>query len=158
LLSRVLILGALLLAGCGFQMRGVATLPPEMAQTYIETTDRHSVFYRKLRDGLRQAGVDVVDSPIDATAMLRIASDETGQRVLSVSARNVPTEFEVFYAVAYDVMSEEKVLLPSRTQSLTRDYIWDETRVLGKEREAEMLREALADDLVRVILIQLSGV
>ena len=54
--------------------------------------------------------------------------------------------------------SEEKVLLPSRTQSLTRDYIWDETRVLGKEREAEMLREALADDLVRVILIQLSGV
>jgi outer membrane lipopolysaccharide assembly protein LptE/RlpB len=139
-------------------MRGAATLPPEMAQTYIETTDRHSVFYRKLRDGLRQAGVDVVDSPIDATAMLRIASDETGQRVLSVSARNVPTEFEVFYTVAYDVMSEEKVLLPSRTQSLTRDYIWDETRVLGKEREAEMLREALADDLVRVILIQLSGV
>ena len=129
-----------------------------MAQTYIETTDRHSVFYRKLRDGLRQAGVDVVDSPLNATAMLRIASDETGQRVLSVSARNVPTEFEVFYTVAYDVMSEEKVLLPSRTQSLTRDYIWDETRVLGKEREAEMLREALADDLVRVILIQLSGV
>ena len=158
MLSRVLILGALLLAGCGFQMRGAATLPPEMAQTYIETTDRHSVFYRKLRDGLRQAGVDVVDSPLDATAMLRIASDETGQRVLSVSARNVPTEFEVFYTVAYDVMSEEKVLLPSRTQSLTRDYIWDETRVLGKEREAEMLREALADDLVRVILIQLSGV
>ena len=158
MLPRVLILGALLLAGCGFQMRGAATLPPEMAQTYIETTDRHSVFYRKLRDGLRQAGVDVVDSPLDATAMLRIASDETGQRVLSVSARNVPTEFEVFYTVAYDVISEEKVLLPSRTQSLTRDYIWDETRVLGKEREAEMLREALADDLVRVILIQLSGV
>ena len=129
-----------------------------MSRTYIETTDRHSVFYRKLRDGLRQSGVEVVDSPLDATAMLRIASDETGQRVLSVSARNVPTEFEVFYTVAYDLMSEEKVLLQPRTQSLTRDYIWDETRVLGKEREAEMLREALADDLVRVILIQLSGV
>jgi LPS-assembly lipoprotein len=157
-LSRILILGALLLAGCGFQMRGATTLPPEMARTYIETTDRHSVFYRKLRDGLRQAGIEIVDSPLDASAMFRVVSDETGQRVLSVSARNVPTEFEVFYTVAYDLMSEQKVLLAPRSQSLTRDYIWDETRVLGKEREAEMLREALADDLVRIILIQLSGV
>ena len=139
-------------------MRGAATLPPEMSRTYIETTDRHSVFYRKLRNGLRQAGVEVVDSPLDATAMFRIVSDETGQRVLSVSARNVPTEFEVFYTVAYDLMSEEEVLLAPRSQSLTRDYIWDETQVLGKEREAETLREALADDLVRIILIQLSGV
>lgn len=158
MLSRILILGALLLAGCGFQMRGATTLPPEMARTYIETTDRHSVFYRKLRDGLRQAGIEIVDSPLDASAMFRVVSDETGQRVLSVSARNVPTEFEVFYTVAYDLMSEQKVLLAPRSQSLTRDYIWDETRVLGKEREAEMLREALADDLVRIILIQLSGV
>lgn len=157
-MSRILILGALLLAGCGFQMRGATTLPPEMARTYIETTDRHSVFYRKLRDGLRQAGIEIVDSPLDASAMFRVVSDETGQRVLSVSARNVPTEFEVFYTVAYDLMSEQKVLLAPRSQSLTRDYIWDETRVLGKEREAEMLREALADDLVRIILIQLSGV
>jgi LPS-assembly lipoprotein len=90
--------------------------------------------------------------------MFRIVSDETGQRVLSVSARNVPTEFEVFYTVAYGLSTESDVLLAPRSQTLTRDYTWNETLVLGKEREGEILREAIADDLVRLVMIQLSGI
>ncbi len=162
LFSRVNIAGpvmlGLLLAGCGFQLRGAATVPAEMAKTYIETVDQHSLFYRTLREGLRDAGVDVVDSPANATAIFTIASDETGQRVLSVSARNVPREFEVFYSVTYAVDAGGSSLMNTRRQTLTRDYTWNENIVLGKEREERMLREAIADDLVRIVLIQLSGI
>ena len=158
MLYRVAVLALVLLAGCGFQMRGAASLPPEMSRTYIETGDRHSLFYRRLRSGLRAAGIDVVDSPLEATATFSIVADTTGQRVLSVSARNVPTEFEVYYSVVYGVSTMQASLLATREQTITRDYTWDETQVLGKEREEEVLREAIADDLVRVILIQLSGV
>lgn len=129
-----------------------------MSRTYIETGDRHSLFYRRLRSGLSAAGIDVVDSPLEATATFSIVSDTTGQRVLSVSARNVPTEFEVYYSVVYGVSTMQASLLATREQTITRDYTWDATQVLGKEREEEVLREAIADDLVRVILIQLSGV
>ena len=73
------------------------TVPPEMSRTYIETQDRHSLFYRKLRASFSQSGVQVVDTPVDATATFSILADDTGQRVLSVSARNVPREFEVYY-------------------------------------------------------------
>jgi len=152
------ILLLLLLAGCGFQLRGATTVPPEMARTYIETTDRHSVFYRSLREQLRTAGVAVVDSPLDATATFAIESDLTGQRVLSVSARNVPREFEVFYTVFYSLRTEDKTLMNTRSQTLSRDYTWDETLVLGKEKEEQLLREAISDDLVRIILIQLSSI
>ena len=100
----------------------------------------------------------IVESPLDATATFAVLADDTGQRVLSVSARNVPTEFEVFYTVAYQVATDQDTLLDTRTQTLTRDYTWDETRVLGKEKEEELLREAIVDDLVRVVLIQLSGI
>lgn len=148
----------LLLSGCGFQLRGATTVPPEMAQTYIETTDRHSVFYRSLREQLRTAGVEVVDSPIDASATFSIESDLTGQRVLSVSARNVPREFEVYYTVFYSLRTDEKTLMNTRSQTLSRDYTWDETLVLGKEKEEQLLREAISDDLVRIILIQLSSI
>lgn len=89
--------------------------------------------------------------------MFSIESDETGQRVLSVSARNVPREFEVFYTVTYAVDAGGSSLMNTRRQTLTRDYTWDENLVLGKEREERMLREAIADDLVRIVLIQLSG-
>lgn len=129
-----------------------------MSRTYIETTDRHSLFYRTLREHFITAGVTVVESPLDATATFTIESDITGQRVLSVSARNVPTEFEVFYTVSYSLKTEDKTLLNTRSQTLIQDYTWDETLVLGKEKEEQLLRDAITDDLVRVVLIQLSSI
>ena len=148
----------MLLAACGFQMRGAASVPPEMARTYIAADDQRSLFYRRLRDSLRGIGVNVVDSPVEATATFSIVSDIAGQRVLSVSARNVPREFEVFYTVLYSLQTEDATLLEARSQTLTRDYTWDETRVLGKEKEEALLREAIVDDLVRIVLIQLSAI
>ena len=128
-----------------------------MARTYIATTDRHSLFYRQLRRELRSAGAEVVDSPADATAEFQLIIDETGQRVLSVSARNVPREYEVYYTVEYSVRSGEAILLAPQLQTLTRDYTYDETEVLGKAREEELMRDAIVKDLVRIVLIQLSA-
>jgi outer membrane lipopolysaccharide assembly protein LptE/RlpB len=117
-----------------------------MSRTYISADDRFSQFYRKLRYELKNAGVQIVDSPANSSAVFSILSDKTDQRVLSVSARNVPREFEVFYTVFYSVESGND-----------RDYTYDETLVLGKAREEELLREAIVDDLVQVILKQLSS-
>ena len=158
MLFRSAIFLSLFLAGCGFQLRGAATVPVEMTRTYIDTGDRHSLFYRRIRSGFRNAGIQIVDSPKDASAIFFISSDQTGQRVLSVSARNVPTEFEVYYSIGYRLSAGQTVLLPSRTQTLIRDYTWDETLVLGKEKEEQLLRDAIVDDLIRIILIQLSGI
>jgi LPS-assembly lipoprotein len=158
LILPVLLLAACGLAACGFQMRGATSVPPEMARTYIAAQDQRSLFYRRLRDSLRNAGVNTVETLDEATAVFSIVSDIPGQRVLSVSARNVPREFEVFYTVAYSVETEDATLLERRVQTLTRDYTWDETQVLGKEREEELLREAIVDDLVRIVLIQLSAI
>jgi outer membrane lipopolysaccharide assembly protein LptE/RlpB len=60
--------------------------------------------------------------------------------------------------VVYGLAAGENALLPVRDQTLTRDYTWDETLVLGKEKEEQLLREAIVDDLIRVINIQLSGI
>ena len=146
------------LAGCGFQLRGAPEVPPEMVRTYIAADDRYSLFYRRLRQELERSGAVVVDSPVDATAELAILTDDTGQRVLSVSARNVPTEYEVYYTIGYTVRNGERTLVEPRVQTLTRDYTYDETRVLGKAREEELMRTAIVDDLVHLVLIQLSAI
>ena len=147
----------MLLAGCGFQLQGAYTTPPEMERTYIATSDEQSLFYRKLRTALRKADVQVVDDPNAATATLDVSYHHTGQRVLSVSARNVPTEFEVFYTIAYSIDAPGKALLSTQELTQTRDYTYDPTLVLGKAREEELLREAIADDLVRIVLKQISA-
>ncbi|MDX1516825.1 MAG: LPS assembly lipoprotein LptE [Woeseiaceae bacterium] len=131
-------------------------MPPEMQRTYIATPDPHSLFYRQLRRELIAAGVDIVDSETDATAVFTVYYDDTEQRVLSVSARNVPTEYEVYYTVEYGLVSGNAVLLPTQDLTLTRDYTYDPTLVLGKAREEQSLREAIARDLVRIVVKQIS--
>lgn len=151
-----LIFAAGVLAGCGFHLQGALTTPAEMERTYVAAVDRHSQFYRELRAQLGTAGVSLVDSEADATATFSIFFDDTAQRVLSVSARNVPTEYEVYYTIRYSLNSGPKNLLDSQTLTLTRDYTYDSTLVLGKAREEEALREAIVKDLVRIVLKQIS--
>ena len=127
-----------------------------MERTYLSATDRHSAFYRRLRDALQKAGVALVDDPGDATAMLTISFDETSQRVLSVSARNVPTEYEVYYTIEYTLDAGAQNLLETQVLTLTRDYTYDPTLVLGKAKEESLLRDAIVDDLVRIVLKQIS--
>jgi LPS-assembly lipoprotein len=145
-------------AGCGFSLQGSTSTPAAMQRTYIETPDRFSQFYRELRHSLAAAGVEVLDSPQGATATLSILYDFTDQRVLSVSARNVPTEFEVFYTVRYAIYSGEQNLLEPQDLTLTRDYTYDATLVLGKAKEEQLMRDAIVEDLVRIVLKQISAI
>ncbi|NNC78326.1 MAG: hypothetical protein HKN77_10215 [Woeseiaceae bacterium] len=144
------------LAGCGFHLQGPPAMPPQMQRTYIDTADRHSIFYQYLRRELLAAGVDVVDTESSSTAVFTISIDDTDQRVLSVSARNVPTEYEVFYTIEYALISGTETLLAMQDLTLTSDYTYDSTLVLGKAKEEQALREAIARDLVRVVLKQIS--
>lgn len=155
--SRLPVIATLVLvSSCGFQMQGALTTPAELHRTYIETDDRQSLFYRELRAQLKAAGVTLVDSQSASTGTISILYDETDQRVLSVSARNVPTEYEVFYTVQYAIESAEKRLVEPQTLTLTRDYTYDSRLVLGKAREEELLREAVVKDLVRIVLKKIS--
>jgi LPS-assembly lipoprotein len=152
-----LLVGTILSSGCGFHVRGESNVPSDMQRTFIATENSHSQFYQALRTELKQSGIEVVDSPADATAIFVIHTDVTRQRVLSVSARNVPTEYEVYYMVSYSVQSGQTSLLDRQTQTKVQDYTWNETLVLGKEHEQQQLRRAIVGDLVRVVMIQLSS-
>ena len=146
----------LLLAGCGYHLQGGLTVPAQMKSTYIDAPDRYSLFYRELVLQFQAAGVNLVNSPVEATAVFSILLDETDQRVLSVSARNVPTEFEVYYSIRYTMASAQETLLDAQFVTVTRDYTYDERLVLGKAHERDVLRDALVDDLVRIVLKQIS--
>jgi outer membrane lipopolysaccharide assembly protein LptE/RlpB len=77
--------------------------------------------------------------------------------VLSVDARNIPTDFELTYEVEIAVRAGGKELMPAEPFMLSRIYSFDETKLLAKEREKDVLREALARDLAGVVLRRLSS-
>lgn len=150
------LIAAALLSACGFRLQGSDAYPASMASTYIDAQDHYTLFYRELCIALEQGGVILAASPVDADTVIRIERDYTGQKVLTVSARNVPTEYDVFYSIQYSVWMDGKEIMPSHALTLNQDYTYDETLVLGKKREEEALREAITADLVRQVSHELS--
>jgi LPS-assembly lipoprotein len=144
-------------SACGFHRQGVAAMPEVMRVTYVDSKDERTEFQLGLRRALEASGATLAAKREEATATLRILRDETGQRVLSVSARNTPREYEVFYTVEFSVTGKSGELLPPQKLTLTRDYSFDEQALLAKEREEEVLREALARDLVGIVLRRLAS-
>ncbi len=146
------LLSAVSLGGCGFHLEGTGTLPAAAAVTYLDAANPHTEFYGRLRDGLRARGARVVESRQEADAVLRILEDSSGQRMLSVSARNIPLEYEVYYSITFSLESDGESLFPAESLLATRSYTYDETLVLGKSAEEVELHRALAQDLVRQVL------
>jgi len=59
--------------------------------------------------------------------------------------------------VKFSVTSSGKPLIENEEISATRDFSFDETELLAKEREQEILREALARDLVALVMRRLAA-
>ncbi|MCL4777892.1 MAG: hypothetical protein KJ054_10345 [Gammaproteobacteria bacterium] len=152
----LLVLASGLNAGCGFHLRGDLNYPPALAVTYIQADDHYTPFYRKLKATLRDGGLRVTSNPAEAGGVIRILHDETSQRVLSVSARNTPVEYEVYYILRYAVDMGGREVLPEQQLTLSRSYNYDETAVLGKRAEADELRDSLAADMVGSVTRRLS--
>lgn len=144
------------LAGCGFHMQGRVALPRSLANAHIETTDRQSDFYSSLRAALNAAGTRLDGAEADA-ATVRILADDSSERILTVSARNTPTAFLLTYRIKVAVDYQGKELLPAEEHTLTREYSFDESELLAKQRESDYLRQALADDLAALVMHRLAA-
>jgi LPS-assembly lipoprotein len=151
-MKALLAVSVLLLGGCGFHLQGRQPLPQSFSYTFIDTQDEQTDFVQDLRKALISSGSKVIRTQGSSGATIRVHSDELTERVLSVSARNIPTEYELTYKVEFSVSSGGKELIEHEEISATRDFSFDETQLLAKEREQEILREALARDLVALVM------
>jgi LPS-assembly lipoprotein len=153
----LIVVAIALFGACGFQRQGVAPMSPVMRVTYLDAKDERTDFQLELRRSLAASGTRLADRAEDATATLRVSRDETGRRVLSVSSRNTPLEYEVYYTVTYSVSAGDKELMPSQTVTLTRDYSFSEEQLLAKEHEEDILRAAIARDLAGIVMRRLAS-
>ena len=74
----------LLCSACGFQLRGDASLPPEMVHTQMVIANDYSALARQVRMMLEQNGVQFVSGK-DATAILEIPQDRLVTEVLTIA-------------------------------------------------------------------------
>ncbi len=147
----------LLLAGCGFHLKGAVSLPADVKTVYVATSDELSPFAVELGRALDAAGAARATSASVADAVIRVAQDRTGRRVLSVSARNTPQEYQVYYIVGYSIERGDQKEVEPQEIELSRSYSFSEPDLLAKDREEAILREALARDLADLVVRRLAS-
>jgi LPS-assembly lipoprotein len=156
-LRPLVLLAPLLLVACGFHLRGRVQLPRSLASVRIEARDPQSDFYSALRASLLGSGTRLDGLAADA-ATIHVLDDNASERVLTVSAtRNIPTAFLLSYRVRISVDYQGRELLAPELHTLTREYSFDERALLAKQREREVLQQALADDLVALVMRRLAA-
>lgn len=152
-----LLITVVLASGCGFHLKGDVTLPAGLGAIYLSLPDDLSPFAVEMRRGLERVDAITTTSAGDAGTVIRVRVDRAGRRVLAVSARNTPTEYEIFYLLEYSIdRNGTEVVTPQRLE-LTRNFSFDEGLVLAKGHEEEILREALARDLADLVLRRLES-
>ena len=157
-LSRYLLLiAAGSLAACGFRLAGSDPLPSVMARPYLSLKDPYTDFSREFEHQLKSSGASPQLKREGATADVDVTKDLVEQRTLAVSAKNIPTEYELTYTVTFSVRGEGKELLAPQTISLSRDFSFDENLQLAKEHEADILRQQMARDLVSIAMRRLTS-
>jgi LPS-assembly lipoprotein len=151
------LLGVLLLTACGFRLAGSDPLPAVMARPYLSLKDPYTDFSREFEHQLKSAGAELQPVRQGATATIEITNDLAVQRTVSVSATNIPTEYELTYTVTFAVHGVDKELLAPQTISLSKDYSFEENLLLAKEHEADILRQQMARDLVSIAMHRLTS-
>lgn len=152
----LLVLAALTLAGCGFQLRGHGPLPPVLHTVHVRYSGGYNVLEPKLKDvlvdRLEGRGARIVDNGGEGVTELRLYGVRETQRVLSVGGRGQALEYLMTVSTEFELVRDGEVLVPRTRLGASQDYTYTVTRILSKDVERERIGEALQIDLAERVL------
>lgn len=141
-----------LLSACGFHLRGDYLLNDELQTLYVASSDVHGELTRIVKQHLTHNQVKVLKHKNTQVPELRIMSDTLNRRTLSVFQNGQVAEYELIYAVHYQLRFTDEEPLDFRFE-LNRDYQDDPSLALAKSRELSLLlsemRASAADKILR---------
>lgn len=146
---------ALALGACGFQMRGIENL--KFHNLYIQGSKLS--ISKELRKSLAVNGVTVVSDTEKAELMLELMSESQEKRILSLSGQGLVREFDLYYRVNFRIKDpNDKVWSEMQTIEQRRDLTYDDNDLLAKQFEESRLyddmRAEATKELLRRLIVQ----
>jgi LPS-assembly lipoprotein len=145
----------LLLAGCGFRLRGTADVPFETIHVPGATAGIALDLKRNIEAGTRAR---VVDDPKAAQALLQVTEEARSREILSLTSAGRVREFQLRYRVGFRVHDGKGgEFVPVSVIQLTRDMTYSDAEILAKEQEEQLLFRDMRTDMVQQILRRLAS-
>lgn len=145
---------ALALAACGFQLRGTASLPFDTL--YMPAGGGIALdLKRNIQSGTHTT---VIDDPKKADALLEFSQEVREKAILSLAANGRVREFQLRYRVAFRVHDGKGgEFVPPSTVQLTREVSFNDSDVLAKDTEEQLLFRDMQFDMVQLIVRRLAS-
>ena len=143
------------LAGCGFHLRGSAPVPFDTLYIPNAKTGIALDLKRNIEAG---TNAKVIDDPKKADAILELSGESREKIILSLTGTGRVREFRLRYTMGYRVHDGKggEYVPPSRVQ-LQRDVTYDDSAILAKEAEEQLLFRDMQSDMVQQVLRRLSS-
>lgn len=155
---RIILLAALglVLAGCGFHLRGQGEVRLPFRTLYVQG-DAHSDFVSELRRDIRSSGTTTLaDSPAQAQVVLQVLEEGRRKTILSLSGGGRVKEYNLIYHVSFQLRDAKGTVLISPTDVVLQQAIsYSDTEVLAKESEEALLYRNMQEDAVRQVMRRL---
>lgn len=158
LMMVVLMMMAIMLTGCGFQLRGQIDLPEPMRQMALATPDATSDFVRELTAQLRANGVQLTDGATAGASRLVIERERVYREALTISQDARVREYVLYLEVRFGFFdSDGEPIVENEVVRLSREYRFDEQAILGSSREEEVLTQDLSRELAAQLIRRLAS-
>jgi len=145
----------LLVAGCGFRLRGTAEVPFETLYLPGATSGIALDLKRYIQAG---TNARVVDDAAKADAVMQFTEETRQKEVLSLTGTGKVREFQLRYRVGFRVHDGKGTdFVPQSVIQLTRDVTFNDTEILAKEQEEQILFRDMQTDMVQQILRRLAA-
>ncbi len=147
----------MLLASCGFQLRGSAPLP--FQSIYVQAAPASqfaTLFKRAVRTG--SSGTRLTDQPGDAEVILQIMTELQEKQILTLSGGGRVSEFQLRYRVSYRLTDgKNREHIPASEIVLKRDLSFSDQQALSKEAEEALLYRDMRNDAVQQMVRRLQA-
>ena len=141
------------LCACGFHLRGTQVATGTGISELAIKSVSAPLIMEQVSSLLQLGGTRIVEPTDKAGHVLTLRNEAFDRDVLSVSADTGKVkEYQLTLHVIMSLSGDnDKLLVNNETVSVTRDYTFDESSILGKSNEETSLR----NDLVRQVAAQI---
>ena len=154
--SFILLAASLLVAACGFQLRGVAPLPFD--SIFVQAAPASQIAVQLKRAVQAGSGTRIAERPEQAEVILQIMNELQEKQILSLSGGGRVSEYQLRYRVSFRLTdSRNREHIPASEILLKRDYTFSDDQALSKEAEEALLYRDMRNDAVQQLVRRLQA-
>lgn len=145
------------LSACGFHLRGREALPPQLKTLYVDAAP-YSPLTLSLKQTLKSAGVNVVDSAKESPLTLQILSENFNQQLINISANTFVKSYKLTYIVQFQLVNKSQTVIygPVSVQDIS-SFVSSDTQILGSNADLDNQEKSLRREAIGLIFNRLGS-